>query len=231
MSGPLALSPTAAIALDRFGAEGQPLVIADHALADPVQVVAIAAAHQWQRIGPHYPGLRAAVSEAVAMPLVAPLLGMLQQTFALPAPPRYHECFLSLVTTAPGALAPIQRLPHFDGTEAGRLAVLLYLDQGERGGTAFYRHRATGFESVGDDRLETYRTALATDVSTHGLPPAGYIAGDTPLFARTHRVAGRFNRMIAYRGNTLHCADLAADFTPDPDPATGRLTLNLFLTV
>ena len=47
-------------------------------------------------------------------------------------------------------LKPIQRFPHFDGVEASRLAVLLYLDQGETTGTAFYRQRAeaAGLASV-----------------------------------------------------------------------------------
>ena len=46
---------------------------------------------------------------------------------------------------------------------------------------------------------------------------------------RLAQVAGKFNRAIVYRGNSLHCADLAADFEPLADPLSGRLTLNLFL--
>lgn len=229
MAGPLALSPAALAHENRFGAEQQVLLTVEDALPDPQAVVAIAARHRYRPIGPFYPGLRAAVAEGIAMELAAPLLERLTTAFALAGPPAYFECYLSLVAAAPHELAPIQRLPHFDGVEPDRIAVLLYLDAAERGGTAFYRQRATGFESVDAARYETYRAALEGGVAEHGLPPPAYITGNTPLFECVHRVEGRFNRMIAYRGNTLHCADLTGDFTPSADPARGRLTLNLFL--
>jgi hypothetical protein len=229
MPGPLALSPAARVTETRFGAERQVLLTVDDALPDPAAVVAIAAQHRYRSIGPFYPGLRAGVSPGIAMELVAPLLDELAEAFGLAATPVYFECYLSLITAAPGSLAPIQRLPHFDGVEADRIAVLLYLDAAEQGGTAFYRQRSTGFESVDAARYEPYRVALANGVAEYGPPPPQYISGDTPLFECVHTVEGRFNRMIAYRGNTLHCAALDADFTPSPDPGKGRLTLNLFL--
>ncbi len=120
-------------------------------------------------------------------------------------------------------------MPHFDGLEPDRIALLLYLDREERGGTAFYRQRSTGFESVDEARYDAYRAALDAGVAEYGLPSAAYIAGDTALFEQVHLVEGRFNRMIAYRGNTLHCAALGPSFAPVMDPAQGRLTLNLFL--
>ncbi len=229
MPGPLALSPVAKIEATTFGTERQPILMVENALPDPDAVIAIATRHSYRPIGPFYPGIRAAVSEAVAMELVAPLTGALVETFGLTVPPRYFECYLSVVTAAPGELAPIQRLPHFDGVEPDRIAVLLYLDHAERGGTAFYSQRATGFESVDAERYETYRAALDKGVAECGIPPAAYIAGDTELFEQVHLVEGRFNRMIAYRGNTLHCAALSPGFAPVADPALGRLTINLFL--
>lgn len=229
MSGPLALSPDAVTTVEAFGRERQPLVRVDGALGDPVAVVEIAARHRYQPIGPFYPGIRAAVSERIAMPLVAPLLPLLERAFAMPRPPRFLECYLSLVTTPAEALAPIQRFPHFDGVEPDRLAALLYLDAAETGGTAFYRQRATGFESVDAARFDEYRGELDKAVAAGGLPEAGYIGGDSALFEQVHRIAGRFNRMAIYRGNALHCADLPDGFAPVSDPRHGRLTLNLFL--
>lgn len=229
MAHPLALSTTAQVTLDHFGRERQPMLVVDGVLDDPGAVVAIAARHSYKPIGPFYPGVRAAVSEAIAMPLVDPLSTRIVETFGLQVPARYFECYLSLVTTPGAGLAPIQRLPHFDGVEPDRIAVLLYLDAAERGGTAFYRQRATGFESVDAERFEPFRSALEKDIQSGGLPPAAYIAGDTAQFEQVHQVAGRFNRMVIYRGNTLHCAALGPDFEPVADAAQGRLTLNLFL--
>lgn len=229
MASPLALSPSARIVETRFGAERQLLLTIDNALTDPGAVVAIAARHAYRPIGPFYPGVRAAVSEAIAMPLVEPIAAELVEAFELAAPPAYRECYLSLVTAAPKGLAPIQRLPHFDGLQPERIAALLYLDSSERGGTAFYRQRGTGFESVDGARYETYRATLDAAVADHGIPQSGYIGGDTPLFEQVHLVEGRFNRLVLYRGNTLHCAALPKDFVPQVEPAKGRLTLNLFL--
>ena len=212
-----------------FGEEAQPMLVVEDALADLPMVRSIAARHSYQPIGPFYPGVRAAVSANIAMPLVQPLLPALRETFALGREPDYFECYLSLVTKAPGDLDPIQRVPHFDGVEPERIAVLLYLSDDEAGGTAFYRQNATGFESVDAGRYDTYRAELAAATARHGLPGTGYIGEDSPLFTRTLRVEGRAGRMIAYRGNTLHCAAMPAGFVPDADPAHGRLTLNLFL--
>lgn len=230
MPNPLALSPSSICAWSVFGAERQPLLIVDDCLPDPGSVVEIAARHAFAPIGPFYPGVRAAVSERVAMPLVAPLLGDIRRGFALDRDPGFLECFLSVVTVAPEELAPIQRLPHFDGVEPGRIAVLLYLDRAERGGTAFYRQRSTGYESVTEPRFDTYRDTLNRETARLGLPEPGYIAGDTAMFERIHLVEGSFNRMAIYRGNTVHCAALDPDFVPEPNPALGRLTLNLFLS-
>lgn len=230
MSSPLALSDADSAQVRHFGNERQPLLTVEDALPDPDAVVAIAARHSFKPIGPFYPGIRAAVSEAISMRLVDGLLDTLAQAFELRRRPRFLECYLSVVTAAPGELAPIQRLPHFDGTEPERLAVLLYLDRAERGGTAFYRQRSTGFESIDAARFDHYKRELEAGIEREGLPDAAYIAGDTPLFEQVHRVEGRFNRLIAYRGNTLHCADLGSGFVPVADPSQGRLTLNLFLT-
>ena len=133
------------------------------------------------------------------------------------------------MTTPARALQPIQRLPHFDGLERNRLAVLLYLDPAERGGTAFYRQRGTGFETVDSTRFAAFQTELESGIAQHGLPPSDYIRGDTALYEQVGTVSGKFNRAVVYHGNSLHCADLPADFEPPVDPLAGRLTLNLFL--
>lgn len=230
MTGPLAPNSRYDVAVERFGNEAQPLVTVDDCLAEPDELVRLAGAQRFAPIGPYYPGVRLPIRAEQAMPLVDPVIDQITEIFALPRPPAFLECYLSLVTKAPASLMPIQRLPHFDGLESERLAVLLYLDRQQRGGTAFYRQRETGYESVDEARFATYRRVLEDGVQRHGMPPAEYIGDDNPLFERTLAVEDRYNRMIVYRGNTLHCAALPPDFVPDPNPATGRLSLNLFLS-
>jgi hypothetical protein len=229
MAAPLTLSPDRTWHVEPIGRERQPLLTIDNCLTDPAAVLAIAARAQFARHGPFYPGIRAPVPRAAVDILIEPLTAVLVQTFDLSASPAFDECFLSLVTTAAHELEPIQRLPHFDGVEHDRLAFLLYLDRAERGGTAFYRQRATGYETVDATRFDNFRHELERGTAAHGLPASGYIRGDTELYEQVGTVAGTFNRAIVYHGNSLHCADLGADFQPVAEPLAGRLTLNLFL--
>ncbi len=213
----------------RHGREAEPVVVIDAFAPDPQRFIDDAAFLGFRPIGEHYPGIRAAVPHALLAPLLATLAPVIAEVFGL-MQTEIADAFYSLVTTAAADLTPIQRLPHFDGVEPERLALLHYLTPVGAGGTAFYRHRATGFETVTAARLPAYRAALDADLRRDGLPPPGYIAGDTPLFERIAAHDGVFNRAILYRGNTLHCADLPPDMPLIADPQAGRLTVNTFLT-
>jgi hypothetical protein len=216
------------IAIERHGAEAEPVVILDGFAPDPDGLVEDAGFLSFAPVGPHYPGVRAAVPPALLRAMLAALAPVAGTVFGS-GPLDVIDAYYSLVTTPPAALAPIQRLPHFDGVEKGRLALLLYLARDERSGTAFYRHRATGYETIDAARLPAYRAALAADLAREGMPEPGYIAGDTALFERLALHRGLYNRAILYRSHTLHSAFLPADMDYRADPATGRLTINIFL--
>jgi hypothetical protein len=211
------------------GRERRPLIAIDDFWPDPDALREDAASLRMTAIGPHYPGVRAEVPPRLAETMRRRIAPLLAEHFGLDPAPAVSEAYYSLVTTAPADLAPIQRLPHFDGVESRRIAVLLFLGHGEQGGTAFYRQRATGFESVDAARLDRFRTELERDVQTHGVPDAEYIAGDTPLYECIAVQPARFNRALVYAGNTLHCAYLPPEVVLNADPLAGRLTLNLFL--
>lgn len=215
--------------LYRQGLEQRPLVVIDDFWPDPDLLREDAAALRMGTIGPHYPGIRADVPPRLAETMRRRIAPLLADHFGFDPAPAVSEAYYSLVTTAPAALAPIQRLPHFDGVEPRRIALLLFLGHGAQGGTAFYRQRATGFESVDAARLDRFRHTLEDDVRRHGMPKPAYIAGDTPLYERIAIHSGAFNRALIYAGNTLHCADLPPEVCLSTDPLAGRLTLNLFL--
>ena len=210
------------------GQEKQAVVVIDGFVADPDGWVEDAAMLSFAPMGEHYPGIRAAVPRATLAPLLAALAPLAGKVFGLSAL-TVVDAFYSLVTTPPAALAPIQRMPHVDETAPTRLALLHYLARDERSGTAFFRHRSTGFETIDAARLAPYREALAADVARHGLPPAGFIDGDTPIFQQIARHDGRFNRAILYRSHALHCAAIPPDIALAADPFAGRLTVNTFL--
>ena len=218
----------AAMRVERIGEEAEPVVIIDGFAPDPAMFAEDAAFLGFRRIGEHYPGIRAEVPAAMIQPLLERLGTVIAQVFASDES-TVIDAFYSLVTTPPSALAPIQRLPHVDGVEPGRLALLHYLSAEPSGGTAFYRHRSTGFETIDAGRLESYNRALAADIAREGLPDAAYIGADTALFEQTLAVAARYNRAILYRSHVLHCAVIAEGAALTTDPATGRFTVNTFL--
>ncbi len=210
----------------RLGSEGEPLIVIDGFHPDPEALVAAASAAAYGDAGKYYPGLRAKAPPLHLQPCQGVLAEVLQRGFGLTGA-RLAETSYSLVTTAPDALAPIQRLPHFDGTDRRRIALLHYLTGPEEAGTAFYRQRETGFETVTDDRLERYEDALQRGYPDG--PPPGYFAGDDHHFQEIHRVGARFNRAVIYRGVTLHSGLIPGGFSFAATPKDGRLTINTFL--
>lgn len=219
--------PTANVV--HIGNSRQPVLVIDGFVSDPEALAGEAAALTFAPMGAHYPGVRAAVPTRSVVNFVKPVAALIAQTFGVSPDLGLIEAMYSLVTAAPADLRPIQRLPHFDGCEPERLALLHYLGGCKDGGTAFYRHRATGLEFVGPGQLAQYDAALRRDIAQFGIPADGYIAGDTPIFERIARFEGRYNRALVYRGQTLHCADLPGSSPLSPDPRKGRLTVNTFL--
>jgi hypothetical protein len=142
------------------------------------------------------------------------------------------QAWYSLVTTPPARLHPIQRLPHVDGTDPEQIAMMLYLHrigpEAKHGGTAFFRHRATGLESLSAEDFPRYAKAVNAEVARTGLPPAAYPTDGAPHFERTHVAEGTFNRAVFYRGNILHSGVIDNAAPLDADPRKGRLTINAF---
>ncbi len=215
--------------LTHYGHEQHPVIIIDDFAADPDALIADASMLSFRPIGPHYPGIRAPVPAAMVSRFVDSVSDLIAVTFGANVPFTETECCYSIVTTPPENLTPIQRLPHFDSSDPGRIALLHYLSPGEEGGTSFFRHRTTGYESVNAQRQGDYSAAVERELSQFGMPGPAYVSGDTPIFEQIAHYRARFNRAIIYRGNTLHCADIPAGMALPADPATGRLTINTFI--
>ena len=215
----------------QLGQEPIKVVVVDDYLPDPAAIIDLAVnGPSFAPNGPFYPGIRAPVPPSSFQTLLGPLSEILPRCFDYTGRAGLRECNFSLVTTPSDQLQPIQRLPHFDSLEYGRVAALLYLCQGEnQGGTAFYRQRSTGFESVDAGRFPAFEPALNADVARLGLPDAAYIDETSPIYEMIGRVEARYNRMIVYLSSSLHCAYVPKDFAFDPNPITGRLTVNAFL--
>ncbi len=213
----------------RFGAEAEPLVIIDDFSSDPAALKDQACASSFAVTSPHYPGLRAQADPSYLGERMDTLKTVLTDVFDLAQGASMVECAYSLVTTPPSDLKPIQRLPHFDTTDPKRLALLHYLVDERDGGTAFYQHKSSGFETVTPQRLSIYSQGLEAEIAADGLPPETYFRGASARFERIGQVAAKFNRMVLYRSYRLHSGDIPETLQLSPDPAKGRLTVNTFL--
>jgi hypothetical protein len=215
-----------------IGAERQRVVVVDDVAADPDGLRAAAAAQDWGPARHAYPGLRADLP-ADYWPDREAMVREAAAALGLPADPvALIDASFSLVTTPRAALSIGQRLPHCDSHEAGRLAFVHYLDPtAESGGTAFFRHRSTRFETVDRQRAAVYDGQLEAELR-HGRPPAAdYIGDDDPLFERIGAVPARYNRAVIYRSFALHSGVIPAGASLSPDPLNGRLTVTGFVSV
>ncbi len=224
------LSPRIRIQRLNFGRERLPLVVIDDVLDRPEELVNLAASKHYLDPTQFYPGIRAKAPLSYQELIVQKLRDTLIEHFEWQGQRvRFTMCHFSLVTTPPGKLVLEQRIPHVDSLAANGLASIHYLFSRDLGGTAFYRHRSTGYEYIDETRKAAYIDALKRETAGEHAPPAEYINGDTPLFEQVARQDGVFNRMLIYRRNSLHSGSIAKHFVPDPNPRTGRLSINSFI--
>lgn len=214
----------------QVGEEREPVLLIDGLLERPEALVEAAAAQDFAPAhGPAggYPGLRAAAPLDYVEDAVRVLIGPITEAFGLGrVQPSRAECNFSLVTLPPDALVASQRAPHIDTVDPWQFAVLHYLCPASLGGTAFFRHRATGFETLSAERLPTYQSAR--DGEAEG---PGYVDEGGRWFARTGEVEAAFDRVVIYRSRLLHSGRIVAPERLSADPRTGRLTANIFLTL
>ena len=213
-----------------IGREQAPLLIIDNLVAEAGGLVELAAGKVFGDVASYYPGIRAKAPLSYQQFVLAQMRGLFSETFGLRGNTlRFTACYFSLVTTPPERLAHLQCIPHIDSVLSTELAFVHYLFKRDHGGTAFYRHRSTGFEVITQERkLEYFETVEAERVGRN--PPAvGYINGSTALYEQLRSEAGVFNRMLVYRRNSLHSGSIASPAAIDPDPRTGRLSINGFL--
>lgn len=221
--------PEASITIERLGREGEPLVIIDNFTGQPERLRQMGMAAQYHPAGVDYPGLRALADPSYLDLRRELMMQVMTRVFGLHRGVHCEIAAFSLVTLAPEQLSVRQRIPHHDHSDAGRVAIMHYLDGPESGGTAFYRHRRTGFEAITPAREPAFAAALAEDEREYGPPPPGYPMGDSAAFEQIGAVEARVDRLALYRGRQLH-----SGIIPDParlsdDPAAGRLTVNMFL--
>jgi len=218
------------IRVEYIGNERAPVVVVENVWPEPQALIEAAAGKSDYSVRSlYYPGVRSSAPPDYARAVTAQLSDVIRSTFGFTGELTITDSTFSLVATPGERLVAFQRVPHFDSTDANRLAILHYLCGPRHGGTSFYRHRSTGIESITDENRERYIKAVNAEVKASGIPPARFIDDDTDLFERVARYQCTFNGALIYRGRMLHSVNMPRDFVPDSNPRTGRLTVNTFL--
>jgi hypothetical protein len=221
--------PDPPVTIRRIGREGEPLVVIDQFSGMVDALLEAAYAAQYQHAGAAYPGIRSWADPSYLDRRRPLMMQIMQRVFGFTQGVRLDASTFSLVTHREADLTPLQRIPHYDHAGGEVVAVMHYLRGPESGGTAFYRHRRTGFETVTPPREATYNAALAQDEREHGMPPARYCYSDSPWFELLDEVEAQPDRLVLYRGRQLHSGVIPDPAALSPDPRAGRLTVNMFL--
>lgn len=217
------------VSIEAIGRERQPLATIENFVPDPDALRAAAIGATFGPAGEHYPGVRAPLPPDYLrnrLPFLATVIG---RAFGRCRRIRVVDASFSIVSTPPERLTLKQRLPHVDAFGAERIALIHYLAPASTQGTAFFRHRATGFETVDDSRAPAFFERLRAETAER--PPAGYIDGDTDLFERIKVADARYNRALLYRSFVLHSGAIDPVLPLPADPAEGRLTVTAFLAL
>jgi hypothetical protein len=210
------------------------LLVIDSFLKNPGQLQAVAANSQYQSYPGYkdrkgYPGIRALAPKEYSYNITIFLEPIIKREFGIPAQLdiRKSPCTFSLLTVKPDELGPLQRTPHFDSSTPHHVAALLYLCDQNHGGTAFYRHIATGLEQITEDTREHYLDTCFNELNTRR-PEPEYIKDSTELYTKIGMVKAKFNRMVLYKGSILHAPFIESDVSISSNALTGRLTVNTF---
>jgi hypothetical protein len=226
--GMFAFNPNANVSSLRVGKCPIAVTVADSVLLYPQRLAEFGLGHKFvEDDGNLYPGVRARMPAGFSRPFHAWLTRTLHGTGVLEESCHIYAdvSFFSIVNKSRASLLPLQRIPHYDSTDPGVFAAVIYLFDRADSGTSFYRHRATGYEKINDDNAANYKTALNRNMKNLGPPARDYTNGSNVLFERTHSVDSAFNRIVIYSGNVLHAADIDGSLFDGKDNSPWRLTV------
>jgi uncharacterized protein DUF6445 len=230
--GVFAFNPNASVSSARVGECPIAVTVADDVLLRPRQLAEFGLGLTFVEDDSNlYPGIRARLPAEFSRPFHAWLTNALRGTGVLEESSYVHEdaSFFSIVNKNRANLLPLQRIPHYDSTDPRVFAAVIYLFDRANSGTSFYRHRTTGYETIGDDNKDNYKIALNRNMKNLGPPAREYTNGSNALFERTHSVDSAFNRIVIYSGNVLHAADIDGSLFSGNDNSRWRLTISSFI--
>ena len=216
--------------VEYVGNEKQPVIIVDNYLHNAEVLINYCEKNlSFVSAGSFYPGVRMPVPALYGKAMFRYLGELIFKVFSVRAQDiRSGRSLYSMVITPPSELKVAQRLPHCDSADMSDLACVHYLCDSHHGGTSLYRHKSTGYEYINQARKDNYVQTLERDLAATDAPMT-YMNGSNDFFEQIASYEAKFNRMVMYRSTSLHSGNIPPDFKFDPNPRTGRLTLNTFI--
>lgn len=215
-----------------MGNENQPLVIVDNLFPNATTLIDAALSNRVSLpANGFYPGFRSPAPALYQKRILETLSPIIYESFGLEKNSLSKVVsFYAMVATPLNQLKPAQKIPHFDRPLNDQFAVIHYLCDTPHGGTSFYRHRQTGYETIDESRQEDYLKIVDREIREKGLADTpGFIHGDTQLFERIATKPAKFNRALIYRCSSLHSGNIEDDYAYDFNPRTGRFTVTSFI--
>lgn len=216
------------ISIKTIGSEKNRIAFVRDVFEDPDDVISLASTARYAPADRAYPGVRSPVDDNVAGLVKSTVAAAVRTLFPAEFSELSGGTHYSFVTQRPFDSAGMPRRPHFDDTSGTLMAAVLYLSHNAHGGTGFFRHRGTGFETITDDRLSFYDTVVKTEQARF-VPSKEFSSGpDHPFYERIGTAQPIFNSMVVYPGGILHSGDIDRIAPILPDVRNGRLTINAF---
>lgn len=169
-----------------------------------------------------YPGVRDRLPSTYQRTLAQ----LLQKVFSKRSP-IINRCMLSLTTLDAQQLHAAQKLPHVDTFSDEQYASVHYLCDQPHGGTALYRFLPRNKVRFRENDRPIVQEMIQA-VHDHPEEHQGYLIGDTRFYKQEVVVEEKFNRLVLYPGNLLHCAMLTSPQSLISDVRSGRLTVASF---
>ena len=222
-------------ALFNVGNEKTPIFVVDDFMENTTDIINEAASLNYingQEHNNYYPGVRAPVGEGYGMAVLKAIAPIFYNVFKVPKDLTLYPIngSYSLLTQHEKEMNLLQCIPHYDTNKMFSFAVIHYINPGEFGGTAFYRHKPTQFENITEGRKDTYMKEAQSFFDLHGAPEQKYFTRGTEHYELLNIIDYKPNRLVIYPSTLLHSAFIEnPQHDVNNDVRSGRLTSNFFI--
>lgn len=226
------INPDAKHSFGHIGHEKTPIFVIDDLIENitDLSLTASKSIMSESHLSTGYPGKRSDINAAYKKTIMDYIYPIMLDVYKIPTSLSVNSdnaCFSSL-SKPENKLSPFQCIPHLDSTNRFYFAVMHYINEGDFGGTGFYRHSPTGYENITEKNVSNYELSVQNYLDTNGYPEQRYFKESDDHFELIAKMDYRPNRLIIYPGTLLHSAYVTPEVDIINDINKSRLTANIF---